>query len=68
MDDGDRAKAFADQMVDDALERRRLALTAKGPAQAECAVCGEEIPERRRQAAPGCTRCVNCQELLENWR
>jgi len=28
-----------------------------------CIECGREIPERRRQAIEGCTRCVECQEL-----
>jgi phage/conjugal plasmid C-4 type zinc finger TraR family protein len=69
MDDGDRAKDIVDRLVDDALERRRRrAAEAKDVAQIACTVCSEEIPERRRQAVPGCTRCVNCQELLENWR
>lgn len=28
-----------------------------------CIGCGREIPERRRRAVQGCTRCVECQEL-----
>ena len=31
----------------------------------ECEDCGEEIPEGRRKALPGCTRCVPCQQGLE---
>ena len=27
-----------------------------------CLDCGDDIPERRRQAVAGCTRCVDCQE------
>lgn len=30
-----------------------------------CEDCGGEIPAGRREAAPGCTRCRNCQQLLE---
>lgn len=30
-----------------------------------CEDCGEEIPKERREAAPGCTRCVDCQIRAE---
>lgn len=30
-----------------------------------CVDCGEEIPERRREAAAGCQRCASCQEEAE---
>ncbi|MRR33169.1 hypothetical protein EG829_00515 [bacterium] len=26
------------------------------------------MPEGRRRAVPGCTRCVACQTMHENWR
>lgn len=32
----------------------------------ECDDCGDPIPEARRQAVPGCTRCVYCQEYFEH--
>ncbi len=31
----------------------------------ECEDCGEEIPEQRRTAIQGVTRCVHCQGLWE---
>ncbi|QEY23520.1 MULTISPECIES: TraR/DksA family transcriptional regulator [Neisseriaceae] len=31
----------------------------------ECEDCGDTIPEARRQAVRGCTRCVLCQEYFE---
>lgn len=31
----------------------------------DCVVCGEEIPVQRRQARPGCLRCIECQETFE---
>ncbi len=37
----------------------------KGPSLEECEECGEEIPEARRIAAPGCTMCITCQEISE---
>ncbi|WP_220710500.1 TraR/DksA family transcriptional regulator [Enterobacter cancerogenus] len=27
--------------------------------------CGEDIPEARRVAMPGCKTCASCQEVLE---
>ena len=37
-----------------------------GVSNYECDDCGEPIPEARRQAVPGCTRCVYCQEYFEH--
>ncbi len=31
-----------------------------------CVCCGEEIPENRRKALPGCTLCIECKQLSEN--
>ncbi|MBW2607716.1 MAG: TraR/DksA C4-type zinc finger protein [Deltaproteobacteria bacterium] len=31
----------------------------------ECIDCGEDIPAARRKAAPGCERCIYCQEVYE---
>lgn len=27
--------------------------------------CGEPIPEARRQAMPGCRRCIDCETFIE---
>lgn len=37
----------------------------KGPSLESCEECGEDIPEARRKAAPGCTMCIVCQEISE---
>jgi len=38
----------------------------------KCAICGEEIPEARRKAMPGCCKCIVCQSEWEQmhgkWR
>ena len=39
----------------------RITPPAFGPSAHECEDCGEPIPEARRLAVPGCTRCVVCQ-------
>lgn len=36
-----------------------------GESAIECAECGEQIPEGRRQAVPGCRLCLECQELAD---
>lgn len=30
-----------------------------------CEECGEDIPELRRAAVPGCQTCAECQGILE---
>lgn len=50
--------------------RRRAIDRARGRnssrvSRAECIDCGEEIPEARRRAQPGCCRCVECQAAYE---
>jgi RNA polymerase-binding transcription factor DksA len=37
----------------------------KGKSRTHCEMCGELIPEARRQALPGVRLCVACQSELE---
>lgn len=39
-----------------------------GGSYSHCEDCGEPIPHKRQQAAPGCTRCVDCQSTHERPR
>ena len=64
MDEADRAQADQEQFERLALQRQRGAMP-QGAALTECEDCGRAIPEKRRQAAPGCTRCVRCQQTFE---
>ena len=68
-DDIDRAQARELQLRQDALrdQARRAGLAGKTGADSatECIDCGALIPEARRQAIPGCQRCVKCQTLFE---
>ncbi|WP_298438016.1 TraR/DksA family transcriptional regulator [Geobacter sp.] len=68
-DDIDRAQEINEQFLEDALaeHRRRKPLTVADSALI-CIDCETPIPEKRRKAAPGCVRCVECQTLLEHWR
>lgn len=33
-----------------------------------CLECGDEIPAARQKAAPGCTRCIDCQREADSPR
>ena len=58
-----RDGAVQDQ-IEDTVKDAVLAARARMPAgegESHCVECGEEIPERRRQAVPGVRTCVACQ-------
>ena len=69
-DDIDRAAARTEELLADALAaRQRQAVRGKRLETAtECEDCGDDIPEARRQAAPGTQRCVHCQGAFEGLR
>jgi phage/conjugal plasmid C-4 type zinc finger TraR family protein len=46
--------------------QEKLAKQAEKPSAKECVECGEDIPEARRVAVPGCQLCIYCQELNEH--
>lgn len=46
-----------------ALSARRINRNAVSAER--CAECGEDIPEPRRAAVPGCQRCAECQSIAE---
>ncbi|MFJ3259672.1 TraR/DksA C4-type zinc finger protein [Pseudomonas sp. NPDC086581] len=62
-------RALADELVyqEHALNERlqRFEATAVAVSADNCWDCGSPIPEPRREAARGCTRCVECQALEE---
>jgi phage/conjugal plasmid C-4 type zinc finger TraR family protein len=60
MDNFDRAQAIelaAWEALQDEAARGHVA----APGEYFCEDCGEEIPRARREAAPSCTRCLECQ-------
>ena len=49
--------------ISDELARMRASQPKyQGESAAECAECGEEIPNARRKALPGVQLCVSCQQ------
>lgn len=65
MDEADIAQRNQEYLEGLAL-KTQMAAIPRGEAFEECEACGEPIPQARRQAAPGCTRCLQCQTLFEH--
>ncbi|WP_338447024.1 DksA/TraR family C4-type zinc finger protein [Pelagerythrobacter marensis] len=49
-----------DDTVSDAVQAVRTRMP-RGESAEFCDLCGEEIPEKRREALPGVRTCVACQ-------
>ncbi|HYD13754.1 MAG TPA: DksA/TraR family C4-type zinc finger protein [Allosphingosinicella sp.] len=57
-----------EQQIEDSLKDAVAAARARMPAgegETHCVECGEEIPQRRREALPGVRTCVTCQAALD---
>ncbi|KUM03517.1 TraR/DksA C4-type zinc finger protein [Chromobacterium subtsugae] len=65
MDEFDRAQELEALHLAASLAAQAAASRPLGASLAQCDDCGEAIPEARRQAAPGCTRCMDCQARAE---
>jgi len=55
----DQASALEEMMREHAIQAHRINRDAVSAIH--CVECGEELPEARRKAYPGCTMCVDCQ-------
>jgi phage/conjugal plasmid C-4 type zinc finger TraR family protein len=53
-----------DASVEDAVKRSQSRLPS-GASLSHCAECGSEIPQARRAALPGVSRCLPCQAALD---
>lgn len=63
-DEMDYIQELTLQLNATALEEQ-LRYRPTGASLKECCVCGGDIPEARRQAMPGCIKCITCQEEFE---
>lgn len=65
----DRASKTEAEFLGDALQAqaRRAGLDGKTveDSATHCAVCGDPIPQRRREAYPGTQTCAPCKTELE---
>lgn len=68
MDEADQAQRYNEDFQAYVLERQKHSREPGNYTGTTCLDCDEEIPEKRRQAMPGCRRCIECQTLHENWR
>lgn len=59
----DQANELAQQRIDMAISAHRIDRNAVSAEH--CEECGEDIPEPRRAAVPGCQTCSSCQEEIE---
>jgi len=46
-------------------KRREMERQALSPSLENCEECGDDIPEARRIAVPGCKLCIHCKEIAE---
>lgn len=53
----DDTSTIEEQLLNMRLERRKR---YTGAALTHCVECGDEIPVARREAVPGCRKCVHC--------
>ena len=62
-DFADDASAVEELQREAALSAHRINRDAVSATH--CVECGDELPEARRKAYPGCTMCVDCQGEME---
>lgn len=64
MDDLDQAAEFTDMHLRHAMQKH---FDSVEPSDGDgiCIDCGEPILEERLRVAPGCRRCVGCQDIHE---
>lgn len=62
-DFADDASAVEELQRNAALSAHRINRDAVSATH--CSECGDELPEARRKAYPGCTMCVDCQGEME---
>lgn len=56
----DQASALEEMMRENAIQAHRLNHSAVSATH--CEECGERLSNERRNAYPGCTMCVSCQQ------
>ncbi|MFP4588064.1 MAG: TraR/DksA C4-type zinc finger protein [Desulfohalobiaceae bacterium] len=61
-DAADRAQVENAIWIKSNLDKYSQKLTPGIESALECQVCGQDIPQARREAVPGCRLCVRCQE------
>ena len=63
-DDVDQAQEYINIAESTAIQAVRNKMQAMG--NENCRLCGETIPEARRQAVPWADSCATCQDIIEH--
>jgi phage/conjugal plasmid C-4 type zinc finger TraR family protein len=63
-DEIDRDQEFNEQRLEEMIEQSRFKPGAT-PSLHYCRLCGNPIPEKRRETLPGVTTCTECQTSIE---
>jgi len=64
-DAADKGSVYMQRELEGQIARVRSEAAGANEGPRECEDCGEPIPDARRRAMPGCTRCIRCQEKFE---
>jgi len=64
-DELDQIQEHIERFQNDALVEHQRHREPDDNSGSDCIDCYEEIPLKRRQARPGCRRCITCQETFE---
>lgn len=59
----DQASELEEMQREQAIAAHRIDRNAVSATH--CADCGDDIPQARRDAVPGCRTCASCQEEIE---
>lgn len=59
----DAANELAQQRIEMAIAAHRIDRNAVSATH--CVECGDDIPQARREAVPGCRTCSDCQQIIE---
>ena len=68
MDEIDQAQVYSDDFQAFAMQLNKISREPVNYSGIYCLDCNDEIPLKRRQAAPGCRRCIDCQTEFEKER
>jgi phage/conjugal plasmid C-4 type zinc finger TraR family protein len=64
--ESDMGQLHSIHLAENAVARVQASMP-QGPSRWDCVDCGDKIPEQRRQAAKGCSRCILCQGMYEQF-
>ena len=61
----DVANDHADYLLQVSIAQHQRRTAGQATSAEFCEACGDDIPQARRVAVPGCKLCIDCQQLRE---